>query len=87
MFKHADVTQSARLLYKLEHFQRQAHNTGRAATLETKNQRLFFNRTHENDHAAYGTSRHILFLLFKLNCHCSLRIWIQDIAPPTLSLI
>ena len=62
-------------------------HTGRAATLETENQRLFFNRTHENDHAAYGTSQHILFLLFKLNCHCSLRIWIQAIAPPTLSLI
>jgi hypothetical protein len=29
---HFEAAQIARLLYKLEHFQRQAHNTGRAAT-------------------------------------------------------
>ena len=42
--KHAqlelEAAQSARLLCKLEHFQRQAHNTGHAATLNTENQRL-----------------------------------------------
>ena len=53
--KHAqlifEATPFARLLYKLEHFQRQAHNTGHAATLNTENQRLLFTRAHENDHS------------------------------------
>ena len=48
---HHRAAPFARLLYKLEHFQRQAHNTGRAATLNTENQRLLFTRAHENDHS------------------------------------